>query len=246
MKRTEGLALDERLRIGALVPSSNTVMENDLHKALPKSRYTVHTARMYLEETTSAAEREMVDEYAPAAAQQLGTLYPHLLIFGCTSAGSLGGPSYDREICQQLGELAGCPGMGVISSVAEALNRRELRRLAIITPYVEELTHSVGQSLEEQGFEVVAAHGMGIDVNFDLARPSPADIVAFARESLNGVEAEGVFVSCTNFRAFEALQLLEEELSLPVVTSNSAVLEAVELLASRTHPDSWSRITSGS
>jgi hypothetical protein len=49
--------LDYRLRIGVLVPSSNTVMENDLHQALPKSRYTVHAARMYLEETTAAAER---------------------------------------------------------------------------------------------------------------------------------------------------------------------------------------------
>jgi len=54
--------LDDRLRIGVLVPSSNTVMENDLHQALPKSRYTVHTARMYLEETTAAAERKMVEK----------------------------------------------------------------------------------------------------------------------------------------------------------------------------------------
>jgi len=53
--------LDDRLRIGVLVPSSNTVMENDLHQAL-KSRYTVHTARMYLEETTAAAERKMVEK----------------------------------------------------------------------------------------------------------------------------------------------------------------------------------------
>ena len=50
------------MRIGVLVPSSNTVMENDLHQALPKSRYTVHTARMYLEETTAAAERKMVEK----------------------------------------------------------------------------------------------------------------------------------------------------------------------------------------
>jgi maleate isomerase len=229
----ERSGLDDRLRIGVLVPSSNTVMENDLHQALPKSRYTVHTARMYLEETTAAAERKMVEEFAAAAAEQLKTLYPHLLVFGCTSAGSLGGPSYDREVCHRLGELAGCPGMGVISSVAEALDRRGLRRLAILTPYVEELTDSVGQSLEGQGFEVVTACGMGIDVNFELAHPSPSDIVQFAKESLNGIEAEGVFVSCTNFRAFEALPMLEEALSLPVVTSNSAVLEAIEQFASQ-------------
>lgn len=229
--------LDRRLRIGALVPSSNTVMENDLHEALPKSRYTVHTARMHLVETTSAAEHKMIEDFAPAAAERVGDLYPHLLVFGCTSAGSLGGLSYDREVCQRLGELAGCAGMGVISSVAEALKRRGLSRLAILTPYKEELTSSVGQSLEGQGFEVVAAQGMGIDVNFQLAEPSPTDIVSFAKESLGGVEADGVFVSCTNFRALEALPQLEYELSLPVVTSNSAVLEAVELYFTN-HQDS--------
>jgi maleate isomerase len=228
--------LDYQLRIGVLVPSSNTVMENDLHQALPKSRYTVHAARMYLEETTAAAERRMVEESAPAAAEQLKTLYPHLLVFGCTSAGSLGGLSYDREICHRLGELAGCPGIGVISSVAEALDRRGLRRFAVLTPYVGALTDSVGQSLEGQGFEVVTARGIGIDVNFDLARPSPSDIVEFAKESLNGIKAEGVFVSCTNFRAFEALPMLEEALSLPVVTSNSAVLEAIEQFALQRSP----------
>jgi maleate isomerase len=228
--------LDYRLRIGVLVPSSNTVMENDLHQALPKSRYTVHAARMYLEETTATAERRMVEEFAPAAAEQLKTLYPHLLVFGCTSAGSLGGLSYDREICHRLGEFAGCPGIGVISSVAEALDRRGLRRFAVLTPYVGELTDLLGQSLEGQGFEVVTARGMGIDVNFELARPSPSDIVEFAKESLNGIKAEGVFVSCTNFRAFEALPMLEEALSLPVVTSNSAVLEAIEQFALQGSP----------
>jgi len=228
--------LDYRLRIGVLVPSSNTVMENDLHQTLPKSRYTVHAARMYLEETTAAAERRMVEEFAPAAVEQLKTLYPHWLVFGCTSAGSLGGLSYDREICHRLGELAGCPGIGVISSVAEALDRRGLRRFAVLTPYVGELTDSVGQSLEDQGFEVVTARGMGIDVNFDLARPSPSEIVEFAKESLNGIKAEGVFVSCTNFRAFEALPMLEEALSLPVVTSTSAVLEAIEQFALQGSP----------
>ena len=79
----------------------------------------------------------------------------------------------------------------------------------------------------------------------DLAHPSPSDIVEFAKESLNGVKAEGVFVSCTNFRAFEALPMLEEALALPVITSNSAVLEAIEQFASQPSPSSrWRRSTS--
>lgn len=83
---------------------------------------------------------------------------------------------------------------------------------------------------------------MNIDVNFQLAQPSPADIVDFAKESLAGVEADGVFVSCTNFRALEALSHIQEELSLPVVTSNSAVLEAVELYSAN-HRNSMEEVT---
>ena len=45
-----------RVRVALLVPSSNTVMENDLHAGLPKDRFTVHTDRMYLVETTRACE----------------------------------------------------------------------------------------------------------------------------------------------------------------------------------------------
>ena len=82
---------DRRRRIALLVPSSNTVMENDLHKGLPADRYTVHTDRMYLVETTRDAEVRMIEEFSKSAASDLGTLEPDLFVFGCTSAGSLFG-----------------------------------------------------------------------------------------------------------------------------------------------------------
>ena len=46
------------VRVGLLVPSSNTVMETDFHRRLPAERFTVHTGRMFLEETTPEAESE--------------------------------------------------------------------------------------------------------------------------------------------------------------------------------------------
>src|SRR5699024_8331373 len=129
-----------RTRVALIVPSSNTVMENDLHAALPKSDFTVHTDRMYLTETTREQELRMIEDHAPAAASDLATLNPDVLVFGCTSAGSLFGLDYDARICRELGERANCTGMGVISSVAAALDKQGARRLAVITPYNEDLT----------------------------------------------------------------------------------------------------------
>ena len=215
------------VRVGLLVPSSNTVMENDLHRGLPPALYTVHTARMYLVETTREAEIRMIEDHAPKAAEDVGTAHPDLLVFGCTSGGSLYGMEGDARICRELGARAGCPGLGVLTSVAEALEAARAMRLAVITPYIDDLTHSVARALAASGREVVAAHGMGIRVNVELAVPGPAEILAFARERLRGARFDTLLVSCTNFRALEAKPLLEAEFGVPVVTSNSAVIDAV-------------------
>jgi maleate isomerase len=182
---------------------------------------------MYLVECTRDAERTMIEEFAPRAADDLGTVKPDVLVFGCTSAGSLFGLEYDAKVCRELGKRAGCPGLGVISAVAEALDRQAARRLAIITPYNEDLTHSVASAVSA-GRDIVCAYGMGIEDNVALADPTPAEIVAFARERLPGKTFDGIFVSCTNFRSYEARAALAEAFSVPVVTSNSAVIDAIQ------------------
>lgn len=215
-----------RIRVALLVPSSNTVMENDLHAALPKSRFTIHTDRMYLTETTREKEIEMIEQFAPRAADDLATLKPDVLVFGCTSAGSLFGLDYDAKVCRELGERAGSRTLGVITAVVAALDRQGAKRLAVITPYNEDLTNAVAKAASGSR-EVVCAYGMGITDNLALAFPTPEQIVAFAVEKLAGQDFDGLFVSCTNFRAYEAKAALEKALNVPVVTSNSAMIEAL-------------------
>jgi maleate isomerase len=218
----------DRTRVALIVPSSNTVMENDLHSGLPRDRFTVHTDRMYLIETTREAETAMLEKYAKPAAKDLATLNPDIIVFGCTSAGSLFGLDYDASFCKTLGELAGCPALGVVNAASQALHRASSRKVAVITPYNEDLTSSVAKALGGDGREIVAAHGMGITVNVELADPDPAEIVAFAREKLRGKSFDTLFVSCTNFRALEAKSELEKAFGCRVITSNSAVIEAIE------------------
>lgn len=220
-----------KMRVALLVPSSNTVMENDLHAALPKVRFSIHTGRMFLVETTREAEIRMIEDHAPKAADDLATARPDVLVFGCTSAGSLFGLDYDRKVCAELGRRAGCRTIGVISAVNEALHRLGSRRLAVITPYNEDLTNAVATAAASPHRAVVAAHGMGITDNVALADPKPAEIVAFARAKLDTATFDGLFVSCTNFRAYEAIDELRRTFRVPVATSNSATIETIERLA---------------
>lgn len=215
-------------RVALIVPSSNTVMENDLHAALPKSAFTVHTARMYLVETTREAEIRMIEDHAPKAASDLGTTKPDLLVFGCTSAGSLFGLDYDCKVCGNLGEIAGCETLGVINAAERTLTRTKARRLAVLTPYNEDLTQSVAKAVSE-GREIVGAFGLGITDNVKLADPTPHEIYKFGEEKLRDLDFDAIFISCTNFRAYEALSLFQARFGVPVVTSNQAVIEEIRL-----------------
>jgi maleate isomerase len=212
-------------RIGLLVPSSNSVMEVDFYRGLPEGA-TVHTGRMFMEDTTPEGESRMLDEFTMPAAEAVATARPHVLVFGCTSAGALRGNEYDGVLCEELGKATGVPVVSTIASVREAISRRGAERVAVITPYVDSLNQKIRTSLESDGVEVVGIEGMGITDNFTIAEVTPTEIADFAERSFGGQSIDLLFASCTNLRAVDALDLIEDRLGAPAISSNLAALEA--------------------
>lgn len=201
-------------------------MEVDFYRHLPPA-VTVHTARMYMEATTVKGEEQMLDVHALPAAKDVGTAQPDVVVFGCTSAGALRGNAYDRDLCRRISDATGRPTLSVIESVRGELVRLKAHRAVVLTPYIDELNVRIRASVEEDGIEVAAIHGMGISVNFDLALVEPPEIVAFAKEKLGTrPRADALFISCTNYQAVAALPELKRLYDLPIVTSNQAALEA--------------------
>ena len=214
-------------RVGLLIPSSNTVMEVDFHRYLPPS-VTVHTGRMYMESTTVEGEELMLDEHTLPTAQVLATANPNVVVFGCTSAGALRGAAYDAELCERISQATGAPTISVIESVRRELKATGGVTVAVLTPYVDELTQRIVASVEADGLKVTAAHGMGITHNFDIAMVEPEQIVEYAQRQLgSALPADVLFVSCTNYQAVAALPMLREFYGAPVVTSNQGALAAV-------------------
>jgi maleate isomerase len=212
-------------RVGLMIPSSNTMMEPDFTEGLDGSA-TLHTARMFMEDTTAAGESAMLDEYALPAARDLATAHPDVVVFGCTSAGALRGSDYDADLCRRISETTGVPTISTIASVRAAIRDSGANRVGVITPYVDELNVKICASVEDDGAQVVTICGMGMSENFAIARVPPDDIVEFALAQLSGSGIELVFASCTNFAAMAAMTEIGKRMGLPVVTSNQAVLAA--------------------
>ncbi len=212
-------------RVGLLIPSSNTVMEVDFQNGLA-SDIGLHTARMFMEETTPEAEGLMLDEYAMPAAVAVATARPDVIVFGCTSAGALRGNEYDAEFCRRIEAETGIEAISVIAAVASSIRRRGARRIGVVTPYIRALNDKIAASLEEQGdIEIVVIDGMGVTENFAIAGIDPQKIIDFARRTFDGLDLDLAFVSCTNLHGIDAIAGLEALLGVPVVTSNHAALE---------------------
>jgi maleate isomerase len=221
-------------------------MEVDLYRNLPHDT-SVHTGRMYMVDTTVAGEERMLRDFTMPAAEALGTALPHVIVFGCTSAGALYGKDYDRELCERLGESTGAVPVSVIESVNRALREARAARVAVVTPYVDELNTRIRASIEAEGIAVSAMHGMGISNNFDIASVTPDQIYDFVQSRIGPrVPGDALFLSCTNFNALSALSLLKMAYDVPIVTSNLAALQAVrrEIDALRQHELSQSAGTS--
>lgn len=213
-------------RVGLIVPSSNTVAEVDFYRRLPAGS-TLHTGRMYLEDTTPAGESVMLDNHLPRAISDLATARPDALVFGCTSAGALRGDEYEAQLIGRIAEETGAETFSVAASVRRAITARQARRIGVITPYVDSLNDKIRESLEVNGLEVVGIRGLGITENFAIAAVEPDRIVEYAAECFDGRDIDLLFASCTNFRALDAREQIEQALGVPVVTSNQAALEAV-------------------
>jgi maleate isomerase len=216
-----------RKRIGLLVPSTNTTMEQDLQRALAGVA-TVHTARMHLVETTEKDESVMLDEYLPGALEDIATLEPDVVVFGCTSAGALRGPDYDRELCQRIQNRTGAPTISTINAAATALKESGHPCVSVLTPYIEELSSRVRASIESAGVEVIDIKGLGILRGLDLSKPTPSEIAKHAIDLIRATKPPMLFISCTDFRSLEAVKEIEEATGTPVMTSNLAVIRAVE------------------
>jgi maleate isomerase len=226
--------LSAPLRVGLIVPSSNTVMEPDFHRHLPGT--VVSTTRMLLEQVTRDAELRMLEENLPRAAQLIKTTAPDIVVFGCTSAGSLDGLAHDDEIGRLLEERTGAQAVTILQAVLKQLKENAPRRVAVFTPYLEDLTRSVTRCVEEAGYAIAGAKGMGFRENLDIGRVAPAKIIRFVESQMEGSTADCIFLSCTNWQAVEAIQPLRKKLGIPVISSNQAAIDALrQIAASQTH-----------
>lgn len=210
-----------RGRLGLLVPSSNTTNEPEFGPVLPEG-VSLHTGRLPLEDV-NADDLSAMAETATDAAAHLAHAGVDVVAYGCTTGSLVKGHDYAEDLEARLAETTGVPAVATALSVERALDALDAETISVVTPYIADLNERERAFLETGGFDVRSIDGRGIEPNREIGALAPE---AAYRQAVAAADhaADAVFVSCTNYRTFEAIEPLEADLDRPVVTSNQATL----------------------
>ena len=93
----------------------------------------------------------------------------------------------------------------------------------LVTPYAAATNEAERAFLEGSGFTVVGLRGLALANGSDYVAVEPSAWYRIVREAARP-DADAILVSCTNIRVLDVIARLEEDLGLPLVTSNQAAL----------------------
>jgi maleate cis-trans isomerase len=208
-------------RLGIMVPSVNVVLEEDVPKHLPTG-IMAHYTRVKLSANTEAEIAGMID-YIPRAAADLADAHVDVIGFACTGGSVIGGAGYDERITAAIMRETGTPATTTASAIVAGLRQLGATAIALGTPYEPWLNAREVTFFEQSGFRIVRERGLGVPNPSDCQRVTGAEIRELAR-SIDSSDAEAIVLSCANFRAWDVVEAIEQELGKPVVTSNQAIV----------------------
>jgi maleate isomerase len=219
-------------RVGLVVPATDEVSETAFTEMLAGHAVSFVTSRVtFANPVTLANLGRMVEDLTRATALLLPGGRIDAVAFSCTSATVAAGiEAVARSIAAAR---PGVPFTTPITAAVSALERLGARRIAVLTPYVDEVNAAIHRFLTASGLEVRDFGSFHRRTEPEIARVPVESIVAAAR-ALDGPAVDALFISCTGLRGHAAIAALEALTGKPVVTSNQAQLwDALSLIGYR-------------
>jgi maleate cis-trans isomerase len=212
-----------RAKIGRISPSPETVGCEEWRRAMPEGVCLVET-RTLLHDVTIEGLSETVKQ-VERAALELASAEVDVILHAGTAIAFFRGFGHDQELSRRITATTGIKATTSLTAVVEALRILGIKRPAIATSYLADIDARLVSVLEQSAFKVAAIRGMGLKRSIDMGKVMPDETYRLAREAANfAPAADGIFISCGNLRSFEAIEPLETDTGLPVVTSNQAGL----------------------
>jgi maleate isomerase len=212
-----------RARIGHVAPSRGDTLVYEFYKIFSEG---------FMILNTTGTVRQLVDGDFEKQLERIEEAVQDLVENNCDSIIFSGSPLFtrlpfgsDRELGKKLSAKFGIPVAAGLTAEVEALKAMNCKKLVVGTPYPEELNDRLKRHLESSGFEVLQIAGYGVRKNADLTDlPVHASYKIAKRLYAKGRDADGVFIACPRWPTLPDVEVLEQEIKKPVVTSSLACI----------------------
>ena len=209
-------------RFGLIVLQADETIEREFRQMLPEAwRLLVSRVASGLEVTRETLQ-QMEGDLVRAA-----SLFPRSYAFdvvgyGCTSGtAQIGADVVANRIQSALGKETQVTEP--VSALITACGRLDIKRIAILSPYVEDVSDRLRAVLKDAGVASPAFGSFYEAEEARVARISRQSIVEAAKDLVAGADVDALFISCTNLRTMAALPQLREALGVPVLSSNQVL-----------------------
>ncbi len=208
---------------GSLIPSTNTTVEIEFNQLLPDTLQ-LHVGRLGKGGDTPFSPS--LDADVEYQAKLLGAAKVEVISLAQTSA-SMFDDDYDAKAVRLMSEGSGVPALTSAEAVGHAIQALGAKRIAIVSPYSEEVMARTKRYYETRhGLEVVGMDGFGATDAYAIGALG-ADHAVGAFERIDRPEIEVLVVPGGNFPTLKFVAEWEERYQKPVVTTNQAALWAM-------------------
>ena len=219
------ITMKQTIRLGVLTPSSNTALEpltSAMAALVPNA--SAHFSRFQVTEIAldSRALAQFDDSKILAAAELLADAKVDVIGWSGTSSGWLGFDA-DRRLCERIKERTGIVATTAVLALNELLALRGITRLALVTPYTDDVQQRIVANYRSIGIEVVTERHLGIRVNDDFAAVEPETLLDLMRQVATD-RPQAIITFCTNLRAATLAQQVERELRIPLLDTVSTTV----------------------
>ncbi len=214
--------MNTQARIGLIIPSSNRLTEPQFNRYAPPGVDT-HVTRLRM----TGRHRKPLTELKPAlveASEALSDVNPGIIVFHCTANSMENGLAHEAAIVEIIEKASGRPTLTTAQAITQAFNHFALKKLVLISPYVQATNQHEVHYLNEAGYTVVHELGLGLETE-GYSAVTPEEWKRIVGENARA-DADGYFLSCTNTRMIEAIPEIEQAMDKPVISSNQATLWA--------------------
>jgi arylmalonate decarboxylase len=176
-----------------------------------------------LEGMTPEGYDKAIPKVVPAAIELAKEGATAISVMG-TSLTFYKGAKFNEELTDAVRKATGLPATTMSTGIVEGLRAAKARRVAVATAYIDEVTRRLQVFLEESGFEVVAAKGLGY-VNIPEGAVTHDSLLAFSAGVFeSAARADSLLISCGALKTIDLLVPLEARCRVPVVSSRPHAL----------------------